>query len=466
MNNTNRAKYLSRLGVDFIVVTVCFISASLIFPHGDSFFSKRNIIFFFYVSSFWYFASQVTFLYNEFLTRSLSQEIITVIKTIIVQNAFVIIALFFLSRSPLETKWFAACFIVLQFITLPFIKYFTRWYYALNLSNGKRTTSLLVIGAGEIGMSFNSIISNNYKLGYTVTGFLDDNVKPGLNGQYLGKIDDLNSIFQKREIDDVIIALPNNAVDKIKYAIKISEENGKRVRLIPDYFRLSPSISISTFDTLPLISLRTIPLDNNELRFFKRLFDILFSLFLFVFFFSWLFIIIAIVIKATSKGSIFFLQERWGINGKKIMCYKFRSMFSNKNNEIDENGNFNPTIKNDPRITKVGVLLRKHNLDELPQFLNVLKGEMSIIGPRPHASLQNEEMKQIIKNYMLRHLVKPGITGWAQVNGYRGETKELKMMQKRIDFDIWYIENWSFWLDCQIIIQTVINMIKGDKNAY
>jgi putative colanic acid biosynthesis UDP-glucose lipid carrier transferase len=322
-----------------------------------------------------------------------------------------------------------------------------------------------VIGAGEVGMNFNSIVCNNYQLGYKIVGFVDDVEKPYLNGQYLGRIEDLDRVLQETEVHDVIVALPNNAVEKIKYAVKVSEENGKRVRVIPDYFRLSPSISISTFGTLPLISLRTIPLDDIELRFFKRAFDTLFSLLLFVFVFSWLFPIIIILIKISSKGPAFFVQERWGINNKKISCYKFRSMVDTSK-DLDENGNYQQAIENDIRVTAIGRLLRKTNLDELPQFLNVLKGEMSIVGPRPHPTPLNLHSKNSINNYMLRHLVKPGITGWAQIHGYRGSTKDPQLMQKRVDFDIWYIENWSLWLDWQIIIQTVINMIKGEKNAY
>jgi putative colanic acid biosynthesis UDP-glucose lipid carrier transferase len=461
----NRAKYINRLGVDILIVTLCFFIARIIFPYGDVFFSKRSVVFLFYMVAFWYFASQITFLYNEFLARSLSQEIICLTKTIIVQDAFIIIALFFASRNPMEAKWFVVCFIGLQVITLPFVKYFTRWYYATRHTKGKRITSLLIIGAGELGMNFNSIICNNYQFGYKIAGFVDDIAKPLLNGQYLGKIEDLDTILQEKEVNDVIVALPNNAIEKIKYAVKVSEDNGKRVRVIPDYFRLSPSVSISTFGTLPLVSLRNIPLDNAELRFFKRVFDIVFSLLIFVFIFSWLFPIIMVLIKLNSKGAIFFVQERWGINNKKIFCYKFRSMVS-YSKDVDENGNYQQATKNDARITSVGKFLRKTNLDELPQFLNVLKGEMSIVGPRPHPTPLNLHSKNTINNYMLRHLVKPGITGWAQVHGYRGETKDYRLMQKRIDFDIWYIENWSFWLDCQIIIQTVINMIKGEKNAY
>ncbi|MCU0323224.1 MAG: hypothetical protein MUE72_12465 [Chitinophagaceae bacterium] len=190
----NRAKYLSRLGADLAVVSLCFIAARLIFPNGEPFATKRNLLFFTYVISFWYFASQITFLYSEFLTRSLSQEIIKLVKTIIFQNVFIIVALFFLSRSPLQSKWFVIGFILMQLAFLPFIKYLSRWYYASVLNRGKKITSLLVVGAGELGMSFNSIVSNNYHLGYKIAGFVDDTPKPTLNGQYLGKIEALDRI--------------------------------------------------------------------------------------------------------------------------------------------------------------------------------------------------------------------------------------------------------------------------------
>jgi putative colanic acid biosynthesis UDP-glucose lipid carrier transferase len=159
------------------------------------------------------------------------------------------------------------------------------------------------------------------------------------------------------------------------------------------------------------------------------------------------------------------VQERWGRDNKKIKAYKFRSMRADSKT-VDETGKYLQATQNDPRITKVGKFLRKTNLDELPQFWNVLKGEMSVVGPRSHPTPLNLESKDKVHLYMLRHLVKPGITGWAQVNGYRGETKDLSKMQKRIDYDIWYIENWSFFLDIQIIFMTVWNMVRGEENAY
>ena len=186
----------------------------------------------------------------------------------------------------------------------------------------------------------------------------------------------------------------------------------------------------------------------------KRAFDFVFSLLVFIVVLSWLVPLIGFIIKLTSSGPIFFKQERWGRDNKRFFAYKFRSMV-NDCMDFDSNGNFLQVTKNDPRITRIGKFLRKTNLDELPQFINVLFGKMSVVGPRPHPTLLNIQGQKNIKQYMLRHLVKPGITGWAQVNGFRVETKEKIMMRNRVKYDLWYIENWTFWLDLQIVFLTV-----------
>ena len=182
-------------------------------------------------------------------------------------------------------------------------------------------------------------------------------------------------------------------------------------------------------------------------------------------FFLWLWPLIALAIKLTSPGPVFFRQERWGRGNKRIICYKFRTM-RNDSRDVDKNGRYQQTQRDDPRITRVGRFLRKSNLDELPQFINVLLGDMSLVGPRPHPTPLNQESKDDIPYYLVRHMVKPGITGWAQVNGLRGETRDLMLMRQRVDHDIWYIENWSFWLDIQIVLMTVWRMLRGDPNAY
>jgi putative colanic acid biosynthesis UDP-glucose lipid carrier transferase len=264
----------------------------------------------------------------------------------------------------------------------------------------------------------------------------------------------------------VIIALPNSQHEQISACIEACDFHAKRVRMIPDlYLYASSNISINTIGLLPVINFRSLPQDRWGNKMLKRLFDVSFSLLFFVLVGWWLMPVIALMIKLTSKGPIFFKQERWGLNNRKITCYKFRTMYYGSP-ETDENGGFLQATKNDSRITPLGKLFREWNIDELPQFWNVLKGNMSVVGPRPHVTPLNISSIQNVDRYMLRHLVKPGITGWAQVNGCRGETSAPGSMQRRVNYDLYYIHSWTFWLDCQIVLQTIILTIKGDQNAY
>jgi exopolysaccharide biosynthesis polyprenyl glycosylphosphotransferase len=195
-------------------------------------------------------------------------------------------------------------------------------------------------------------------------------------------------------------------------------------------------------------------------QYFKRTFDIAFSFLVIVLVFTWLFPILALLIKLSSKGPIFFKQQRSGKRNEVFTCYKFRSM------KVNEDSDTIQAHKSDDRITGIGKFLRKTSMDELPQFLNVLNGDMSVVGPRPHMLKHTEEYSQIIDNFMVRHFVKPGITGWAQVHGFRGETHQDYKMRKRVQYDVWYIENWSFLLDIRIIFMTVRNLLLGDRNAF
>lgn len=206
-------------------------------------------------------------------------------------------------------------------------------------------------------------------------------------------------------------------------------------------------------------------LNQPHIILIKRIFDIILSITAIPFLIICIIIAIFLPERLNQKGRIFFEQERWGKDRKVFRIYKFRSMYKNSS-EFDGNGNFMQVTKNDCRVTKLGGFIRKTNIDELPQFLNVLKGDMSIVGPRPHPMAMNYEYADTIDGYRERHNVKPGITGWAQVNGLRGEIKDRFMMQKRVQYDLWYIENWSFRLDIKIIILTLYKMLKGDKAAY
>lgn len=211
---------------------------------------------------------------------------------------------------------------------------------------------------------------------------------------------------------------------------------------------------------MPILNLRYEPLSKVENRFLKRLFDIMLSGIFLVTIFPVIYLIVGTIIKLTSPGPIFFKQMRTGLNGREFKCYKFRSM--RVNDEADKK----QATADDPRKTKFGNFLRRSNIDELPQFINVFKGEMSIVGPRPHMLAHTETYARLIDKYMVRHFIKPGVTGWAQTHGFRGETKELSQMEGRVQSDIWYMEHWTLLLDLYIIYKTIANVIVGEKNAY
>jgi putative colanic acid biosynthesis UDP-glucose lipid carrier transferase len=239
-----------------------------------------------------------------------------------------------------------------------------------------------------------------------------------------------------------------------------AERNFIRFKFIPDLdLMFHHNVNLTVEGNIPVLSLREEPLENISNRINKRLFDIVFSLVVLVTLLWWLVPLIALIIKLDSRGPVFFKQKRSGRNNKVFNCYKFRSMCVNeKANEVH-------AAKNDERITTVGKFLRKSNLDELPQFFNVLFGDISIVGPRPHMLKHTEEYSNIISKYMVRHFIKPGITGWAQINGYRGDLNSI-LMQKRVEFDIWYMENWSILLDIKIVMKTAVKVFKWDRNAY
>ncbi len=458
--------YFVRILSDYILFSLIFYFVAYLSLHSPEAILTTNNIFLYFVNIIiWYSAAKSFDLYDEFRSRDLSFELIALLKTIFVQSISTIIVLFFLKEHNLS-RIFILVDASALFIVLGIEKYILRKFLYRLRKRGKNLRSLLIVGAGEVGKNFVDAIEDNPHFGYKVIGFIDDQKKSFLNGNYLGKLEDLDKILTTNRIDNVIVALPNYATDHLENVVRVCNKHTTRIKIIPDYFKfVSDKYSVSMFGPFPVISVREDKVNEFHWRLLKRAFDTTFAFSLFIFLFSWFWPFIALLIKLDSKGPIFFKQERWGRDNKKFFAYKFRSMV-NTSRDVDDSGKYQQATKDDPRITKVGKILRKTNLDELPQFINVLKGEMSIVGPRPHPIPLNLECKENIKLYMIRHLVKPGITGWAQVNGYRGETKESILMQKRVEHDIWYIENWSFLLDIQIIIKTVWNMLKGDPNAY
>jgi len=269
----------------------------------------------------------------------------------------------------------------------------------------------------------------------------------------LGYPDELACLIDKYKVQMVFVTLSLfGESESGKEYLRICTKKGIRMRFIPENQRWFKSrINSESVECMEVVNPQEIPLDNVYARFFKRLFDILFSLLLIVGIFSWLFPILAVAIKLSSQGPVFFVQKRTGINNKIFNCLKFRSM------KVNDQADTKQASCKDKRITCIGKFLRCSNLDELPQFLNVFLGQMSVSGPRPHMLKHTDQYIQLIDQYMVRHYVKPGITGWAQVNGYRGETDELWKMEQRVKYDIEYLENWNFWWDIKIIFRTLVN---------
>ena len=275
---------------------------------------------------------------------------------------------------------------------------------------------------------------------------------------------DLQAIFNyitNEDIDEIFCSISELNNEDLLAVVNYADNNLKVVKFIPDRSKvLSKKLQHDYYGIIPILTFRTIPLDDPLSALLKRAFDIVFSLAVIILILSWLTPLIALVIKVESKGPVFFTQLRNGYNFKSFRCFKFRSMVKNSKADIEQ------VTRGDERITIFGQLLRKTSMDEMPQFFNVLKGDMSVVGPRPHMLSHTDMYAKKIDKFMVRHFVKPGITGLAQVSGYRGEVESDKDIIGRVQHDIFYIENWSFFLDLKIIFQTLFNTIKGEEKAY
>lgn len=264
-----------------------------------------------------------------------------------------------------------------------------------------------------------------------------------------------------RDIKEIYAAIPPTMLSEARPMLKEAEKQCVRLKFVPDLSSAMASrFKVAYMDDFAVLSLRSEPLENINNRVKKRVFDLLFSIAVVIFLLSWLYPILAIIIKIQSPGPVLFKQLRSGRDNKSFYCYKFRSMKVNNDSDIRQ------ASRDDDRITPIGRLLRKTSMDELPQFFNVIKGEMSVVGPRPHMLKHTEQYSAIIDQFMVRHFLKPGITGWAQVTGLRGETRDPALMAKRVERDIWYLERWSLMLDIRIIFMTIYSTIKGSEKAF
>ena len=414
----------------------------------------------------WYLSARISRLNTDRRFNKYAEEIIfigyTILLFAIVQGANI----FFFQLFLYYNSYFFYNYLAILFGFLFLVKYVVRKYLHTITNKGKIFERVVIVADPDYANHFFDILTRNAFYGYKCLGALYDVSARFDLCPYLGKSDQLESIIKEMDLDEVVIALPQKKEKEINRIITVCNQHRINVRIIPNFTHLTASpMTIENIGLIPVISQQALPLDEWGNQLIKRAFDVLFSISFFVLIASWLFPILILLVKVSSRGPIFFKQQRWGLNNSHINVYKFRTMhFLAPTFRGD--GTFIQTEEEDTRVTTLGKFLRKTSLDELPQFLNVLRGDMSVVGPRPHSIPHNLESLNVVSSYTLRHIIKPGITGWAQVNGFRGITKTNLDMQNRVNFDLYYIRKWSFLLDCQIVLQTIINLLKGEEQAY
>lgn len=347
----------------------------------------------------------------------------------------------------------AAVLLLLWLVSLQLLKRFRR--------HGRNTRNIVIIGTGQPAMRLSQLLANEQGYGMRVLGYFDNRIPSDFNGKFIGSIDKLEDFIGANDVHEIFYASSIDNDVLINKVIHLADQHFCKLYFTP---LMSPKLQHSFYmfnfnSTIPAIAVHKSPLRSVTNRVVKRTFDILFSGVMLIL--SPLVLIpVAVAIKISSPGPVFFKQLRTGYMGKEFYCYKFRTM------RVSKDADTRQATKDDDRKTRLGNFLRHTSIDELPQFWNVFKGDMSVVGPRPHMLAHTEEYRQLIDQYMVRHLVKPGITGWAQIQGFRGATDELWQMERRVDNDVWYIEHWSLLLDLKIIVRTITNAISGEENAY
>jgi putative colanic acid biosynthesis UDP-glucose lipid carrier transferase len=412
----------------------------------------------------WLLAANISGLYEQVLNKNSINTYRVVIKTYFIFVSFICFTIIILigTKPYSVTREYLFYSLALFGFLLGFWKLI---FLSIRKSNRRLlfdTRNVVIVGGGRIGYDLYNFFDQNAERGYKLIGFFDespDRVKE--KDLYLGHTDDCIDYVIANNVDEIFCTLPNSKADVIEKLMLDADKNLIRFKFVPEYYDYAKKPThIQSFGHIPIISVRPEPLENMLNRFLKRSFDTIFSIFVIVFIFSWLFPIVALLIKLQSKGPVFFVQIRSGRDNKPFKCYKFRSMTVNADSDKKQ------ATRGDARITRIGAIMRRTSIDELPQFFNVLMGNMSVVGPRPHMISHTEQYAQLIDTFMVRHFLKPGITGWAQIRGLRGETKNTEDMLARVEADVWYLENWSFLLDLKIVFLTFFGTLRGDDNAF
>lgn len=461
-------KYFNRLQVllDAVAVAVSYLLAWWLKfegPFADTGAGAYTMQFYFSALYFLVPGYLVLYYLNKMYTPKRTRRIETEITQVFAANlagAFVFLVCIAVFKISDFSRGLIAIYSVVCAFLMILERLIIRWILSHIRSRGYNIKHILLVGYSRAAEEYISRIKANPQWGYVIRGILDDKVPRGTTYKgvkVIGNIDNLGMILPISQLDEIAVTLALSDYDRLEELVGMCEKSGVHTKFIPDYNSLIPNRPYTEdLNGLPVINIRYIPLTNTFNAIVKRLFDIISSLTALIVLSPFL-LIVAIVIKCTSKGPIIFKQERVGLHNRSFNMYKFRTMYVQDSEEEAKAW----TTKNDPRVTKVGKFFRRTSIDELPQLVNILKGDMSVVGPRPERPQFVEKFKEEIPRYMIKHQVRPGLTGWAQINGFRGDTS----IRKRIDYDIYYIENWSFGFDIKIIFLTIFRGFINE-NAY
>jgi putative colanic acid biosysnthesis UDP-glucose lipid carrier transferase len=413
--------------------------------------------------------SNILWLVPAFILRTYAGKIILVfeyftkrtIQVYVVWILFIFFYLFFTREFNISRIFilatigsFGAALLINRFLYLGIRNYYKKSDHIVK--------KVLILGYNDTAKKLAKYFEED-SINTQLIGFMEEpeNVRELTHYPVLSNIGDTLQVAKDHEIQEIFSTITPEQNKDIYNLMFQSEKECIRFKIVPNLsVFITREVHIEYFGELPILSLRSEPLDDVGNRIKKRALDITVSLFVMVFVLSWLIPILGLLILLESKGPIFFKQLRTGKNKKSFYCLKFRSMRSNKDADIKQ------ATLNDSRVTAIGRFIRKTSLDEFPQFINVFKGEMSLVGPRPHMLKHTSDYSKVVDDYMIRQFLKPGITGWAQINGYRGEITNPEQIKMRVNKDLWYLENWTLWLDIQILFLTIYHIFKGNKNAF
>ncbi len=448
--------------IDFITINLVFFAARFIFESQHLIQTGKEYDFFgLFLGIAWLSIILIENIYQDKFVNSFDQYVRSYIQTFIYFLLITIAYLFFF-RLVVLSRAFISVILIVIFIALLINRFVFSLVHRYVKKREGFMSKVVIVGYNSLSKKLVDYLEKD-EANKEIIGFCEneENIDELSGYPILSGVADTMEVCKKYKINEIYSTIAPEHNKDIYALMRDADQNCIRFKIVPDLgFFINKKMYVDYVEGFPVMSLRHEPLEdiNNIIK--KRTFDVIVSLLVTIFIFSWLIPIIGLLIKLESKGPIFFAQSRSGKNNKNFMCLKFRSM------RMSDTANTKQATRDDNRITKIGKFLRRTSLDEFPQFINVLKGDMSIVGPRPHMLKHTEEYSNLIEEYMVRQFLKPGITGWAQVNGYRGETYNVWQMQKRVEHDLWYLENWSLLLDIRIVFMTVANVVKGEENAF